>query len=343
MSVNQKWSFWIDRGGTFTDVIARTPEGKLLTRKILSESSHRRDSAVHGIKEILAANNSSLAELGQLRMGTTIGTNALLTRQGAKTAFVTSKGFADCVRIAYQNRPDIFALEISLPEMLYQQVIEFDERIDFSGKILKEPDLEKLKSDLQAAFDAGTRSCAIALMHGYKYPTHEILAAKVAKEIGFEQISVSHESAPLMKLISRADTTLADAYLTPLLHSYIEGLRRDLGNLQLHFMQSNGGLAAASLFKGKDSILSGPAGGLVGAIKAAESAGFDKLVSFDMGGTSTDVSHFHGEIEHIYDTEISGMRIRAPMMDIHTVAAGGGSVLGFDGTRLRVGPDSAGA
>ncbi len=343
MDENKKWSFWIDRGGTFTDVIARRPDGKLLTRKVLSESSKRRDSAVQGIKEILAANGSSLAELGQLRMGTTIGTNALLTRQGAKTVFISTKGFADCVKIAYQNRPDIFALEINLPEMLYEQVIEFDERIDFSGKILTQPDLAQLKSELQAAFGNGIRSCAIALMHGYKYPQHEMLAADAAREIGFEQISVSHESAPLMKLISRADTTLADAYLTPLLHSYIEGLRRDLGDLQLHFMQSNGGLAAAAVFKGKDSILSGPAGGLVGAIKAAESAGFDKLISFDMGGTSTDVSHFHGEIEHIYDTEISGMRIRAPMMDIHTVAAGGGSVLGFDGTRLRVGPDSAGA
>lgn len=342
---DSSWAFWVDRGGTFTDIVAREPGGQLHTKKLLSESPEGKDAAVEGVKQILAMHNCSLADLGDLRMGTTIGTNALLERNGAPLVFVCTKGFADSLKIAYQHRPNIFALEIILPEMLYQTVVEFDERLDAQGAILRSPDLQQLKKDLARVYESGIRSCAIALMHAYKYPQHEKIAAEIARELGFTQISTSHDSAALMKYVSRADTTLVDAYLTPLLQEYIDGLRQELGQTRLQFMQSNGGLAEASLFRGKDSILSGPAGGLVGAIKAAKSCGFDKLISFDMGGTSTDVSHFSGEldIEYIYDAEISGLRIRAPMMDIHTVAAGGGSILSFDGSRYRVGPDSAGA
>lgn len=337
------WSFWIDRGGTFTDIIARSPDGKLQTLKRLSEQADGSDAAVGGIKQILAENGHDLHELQSVRIGTTIGTNALLERKGARTVFVTTSGFADAVRIGYQNRPDIFALEIKMPEMIYEQVIEFDERIDHNGRLLQKADLQKLRKDLEQCFKKGIRSCAIILMHAYRFPAHEILAAEIAREIGFEQISMSHDCAALMKFVSRADTTLADAYLTPLLRQYIQNLRKQLGAARLQFMQSNGGLNEADLFRGKDSILSGPAGGLVGAIKAATAVGFDKLITFDMGGTSTDVSHFAGGIEYIYDVEISSMRIRAPMMDIHTVAAGGGSILSFDGARYRVGPQSAGA
>jgi 5-oxoprolinase (ATP-hydrolysing) len=337
------WSFWIDRGGTFTDIIARDPDGRLKTLKRLSENCDGNDAALEGIKQLLAETNSNLNELESVRIGTTIGTNALLERNGERCVLVCTKGFADAVRIGYQNRPDIFALEIKMPQMIFDEVIEFDERIDQAGKILREPDLEKLKNDLEASFKRGIKSCAIVLMHAYRFPEHEIAAAKIANLIGFEQISMSHDCAALMKFISRADTTLADAYLTPLLRRYIHGLRKELGSARLQFMQSNGGLTEADLFRGKDSILSGPAGGLVGAIKVAAAAGFNKLITFDMGGTSTDVSHFAGEIEYVYDVEISGMRIRAPMMDIHTVAAGGGSILSFDGARYRVGPQSAGA
>ncbi|MBX9687594.1 MAG: hydantoinase B/oxoprolinase family protein [Candidatus Obscuribacterales bacterium] len=337
------WQFWIDRGGTFTDIIARLPDGRLLCSKRLSESADGLDPALCGIKEILNSESADLSQLGLLRMGTTLGTNALLERKGARTVFVCTKGFADAVRIAYQNRPDIFALEIKLPEMIFEELIEFDERLSASGELLIKPDLESLRIELKKSFDKGIRSCAIALMHAYKFPQHEKLARSIAADIGFKQISVSNECAALMKLISRADTTLVDAYLTPILKEYIEKLESSLKSKQIFFMQSNGGLAQAGIFRGKDSIVSGPAGGLLGAIKVARACGFQSLISFDMGGTSTDVSHFAGDLEHIYDAEIAGMRIRAPMMDIHTVAAGGGSVLSFDGSRYRVGPDSAGA
>ena len=276
-------------------------------------------------------------------MGTTIGTNALLERKGARTVLVTTQGFADVVRIGYQNRPNIFALEIKLPHALYEQVVEFQERIHANGEIAQIANTGKLKNELKAAFDRGIESCAIALLHGYKYPEHELLAASIAAQVGFKQISLSHDCAALMKYVSRTDTTLVDAFLTPLLKNYIRSLEKDLGRKRLFFMQSNGGLSESSLFRGKDSILSGPAGGLIGAVKAAEKCGFDQLITFDMGGTSTDVAHFSGQFDYVYDTELSGVRIRAPMMDIHTVAAGGGSILSFDGSRLLVGPESAGA
>jgi 5-oxoprolinase (ATP-hydrolysing) len=339
----QSWDFWIDRGGTFTDIIARRPDGSLLTAKRLSGSADGSDAAIAGIKEILEKEGAGLADLGSLRMGTTTGTNALLERNGARTVLVVTKGFADAVKIGYQQRPQLFALEIVLPRMLYEEVVEFEERLSAGGQVLLKADPDRLRQDLERAYAAGIRSCAIALLHAYRYPAHELLAAEIAKSVGFEQISLSHDCASLMKFVARTDTTLVDAYLTPLLRNYISGLKKELGTARLAFMQSNGGLADASMFRGKDCILSGPAGGLVGAIKAAESCGFGELITFDMGGTSTDVSHFASELEHIYDTEISGMRIRAPMLDIHTVAAGGGSILGFDGCRCLVGPDSAGA
>lgn len=337
------WSFWIDRGGTFTDIIARSPDGTLQTLKRLSEQPDNKDAALEGIKQILAENGADSQELDSVRIGTTIGTNALLERNGARTAFVTTAGFADAVRIGYQNRPDLFALEVKLPQMIYELVIEFEERLDHTGKVLRQPNLKALEESLKQAYQRGLRSCAIVLMHGYRFPQHEQIAAQIAAEVGFEQISMSHDCAALMKFVSRADTTLADAYLTPLLRTYINRIRQEFGKTRLQFMQSNGGLSEADSFRGKDSILSGPAGGLVGAVKVAAAAGFDRLITFDMGGTSTDVSHFAGAMEYVYDVEISGMRIRAPMMDIHTVAAGGGSVLGFDGARYRVGPQSAGA
>jgi 5-oxoprolinase (ATP-hydrolysing) len=344
LSWNKKWSFWIDRGGTFTDIIARSPEGILQSKKLLSESNADIDPAVAGINQILKENFSNMEEVSEIRMGTTIGTNALLERKGARTVLVTTQGFGDIVRIGYQNRPDIFALEIVLPEQLYETVIEFQERIHADGEIAQIANEGKLRSDLKAAYESGIQSCAIALLHGYRYPKHEEIAVRIAAEVGFKQISCSHECAALMKYVSRTDTTLVDAYLTPLLRDYVDTLESNLGkNKKLFFMQSNGGLCESALFRGKDSILSGPAGGLIGAVKAAHQCGFEKLITFDMGGTSTDVAHFAGEVEYIYDKEISGVRIRAPMMDIHTVAAGGGSILTFDGSRYRVGPESAGA
>lgn len=344
MSWKAKWSFWIDRGGTFTDIIGRSPEGSLISKKVLSESDSGIDSAVAGINSILKENASNMDAVGEIRMGTTIGTNALLERKGARTVLVSTQGFADIVRIGYQNRPDIFALEIVLPEQLYESVIEFQERIHADGEIAQIANEGKLRADLKAAFETGIESCAIALLHGYKYPRHEEIAARIASEVGFKQISLSHDCAALMKYVSRTDTTLVDAYLTPLLRSYVDTLEEQLGrDKKLFFMQSNGGLCESTLFRGKDCILSGPAGGLIGAVKAAQRCGFEKLITFDMGGTSTDVAHYEGEFDYIYDKEISGVRIRAPMMDIHTVAAGGGSILSFDGSRYRVGPESAGA
>ncbi len=344
MSWNKKWSFWIDRGGTFTDIIARGPEGTLISKKLLSESGTSIDSAVAGINEILKENSSSMDEIGEIRMGTTLGTNALLERKGARTVLVTTQGFADIVRIGYQNRPDIFALEIILPEQLYESVIEFQERIHADGEIAQIANEGKLRAELKMALEAGAQSCAIALLHGYKYPKHEEIAARIAAEVGFKQISCSHDCAALMKYVSRTDTTLVDAYLTPLLRNYVDTLDAHLGkDKKLFFMQSNGGLCESAIFRGKDSILSGPAGGLIGAVKAAQQCGYEKLITFDMGGTSTDVAHYADEFDYVYDKEISGVRIRAPMMDIHTVAAGGGSILSFDGSRYRVGPESAGA
>ena len=345
------WEFWIDRGGTFTDIVARDPHGDMHTHKLLSE--HPRlysDAAIQGMRDLLGiAPGQALdtSDIAAVKMGTTVATNALLEREGEPTVLVTTKGFADALQIGYQARPDIFALDIVLPEMLYSHVIEVDERLGADGKVLTPLDLEQAHTDLLMSKVAGFNSVAIAFMHGYRHTAHEAQVAAVARELGFAQVSVSHEVSPLMKLVSRGDTTVVDAYLSPVLRRYVQQvdaeLRPDGAGPRLLFMQSNGGLTDAHDFQGKDALLSGPAGGVVGMVRTAEAAGFDKLIGFDMGGTSTDVSHFAGELERSYETEVAGVRVRAPMMHIHTVAAGGGSILHFDGARMRVGPDSAGA
>jgi 5-oxoprolinase (ATP-hydrolysing) len=344
---DRRWQFWIDRGGTFTDIVARRPDGRIVTHKVLSENPERyRDSAVHGIRELLgiASDEAVPAELiHSVRMGTTVATNALLERKGAPTVLAITKGFADALRIAYQSRPKLFVRHIELPTLLYEQVVEIDERIGARGEVVRELDVEQARRALQSAFDNGIRSCAIVLMHGYRYTTHEQKLKELATQIGFKQISVSHEVSPLMKLVSRGDTTVVDAYLSPILRRYIVQVESDLGAVPLQFMQSNGGLTDAHRFQGKDAILSGPAGGIVGAAQVSKLAGFDKIIGFDMGGTSTDVTHYAGEYEREFATEVAGVRIRAPMMKIHTVAAGGGSICSFDGARFRVGPQSAGA
>ena len=342
-----RWKFWIDRGGTFTDIAARTPEGVIKTLKLLSENPEQYpDAAVEGIRRLMgAASDDALdgANIEHVKMGTTVATNALLERKGERTVLVTTQGFADALRIGYQNRPDLFAKNIVLPDLLHTDVIEANERLQADGTVLHALDERTLKSDLQAAYDKGFRSAAIVFMHGYRFPEHERRAGALAKAIGFEQISLSHDVSPLMKLVSRGDTTVVDAYLSPILRRYVDQVRSQVSNTRLMFMQSNGGLTDATYFQGKDSILSGPAGGVVGMAQTAGQAGFDKVIGFDMGGTSTDVSHFDGEYERVFETQVAGVRLRAPMMHIHTVAAGGGSILHFDGARLRVGPDSAGA
>jgi 5-oxoprolinase (ATP-hydrolysing) len=341
-----RWQFWIDRGGTFTDIVARRPDGQLLTHKLLSESPRYPDAALQGIRDLLGlAEHEPLPaeQIEAVKMGTTVATNALLERHGEPTALAITRGFGDALRIGYQNRPDIFALHIRLPEMLYQQVVEIEERYAASGEVLIPLNLAQARQDLQAVFDSGIRSLAIVLMHGYRYPRHERGLAELAHTIGFSQISVSHQASPLIKFISRGDTTVCDAYLSPVLRRYVDKITARLGGTRLLFMQSNGGLADAAHFQGKDSILSGPAGGIVGAAQVSRRAGFDKIISFDMGGTSTDVAHFAGEYEHSLETTIAGVRLRVPMLKIHTVAAGGGSILHFDGLRFQVGPDSAGA
>ncbi len=278
-----------------------------------------------------------------VKMGTTVATNALLERNGARTALVITEGFADALRIGYQNRPHLFAREIVLPEMLYERVIEVAERVNAQGAVVRPLDAEAATRALREAFDAGIRAVAIAFVHGYRYPDHEAQTADLAREIGFDQVSVSHRVSPLIKLVARGDTTVVDAYLTPILRHYVDGVDAALGGTRLMFMQSHGGLTDARRFQGKDSILSGPAGGVVGMARTAEAAGFTKVIGFDMGGTSTDVSHYDGGFERTLESQVAGVRLRAPMMDIHTVAAGGGSVLHYDGSRFRVGPGSAGA
>ncbi|MBT3991139.1 MAG: 5-oxoprolinase [Rhodospirillaceae bacterium] len=347
----KKWQFWIDRGGTFTDIVARQPDGALISRKLLSEDpAHYEDAAIEGIRRLLdVAPGAAIPadKIQAVKMGTTVATNALLERKGEPTLLVINEGFKDALRIGYQNRPDLFALNIELPEQLYSRIAEVPGRFNATGDELAPLDEEISAQELQAAFEDGLRSVAIVLMHGYRFPAHEQRLAEIAKAIGFTQISVSHEVSPLMKLISRGDTTVVDAYLSPILSHYVdqvaEKLNGELGEVTLMFMQSNGGLTDARRFRGKDSILSGPAGGVVGAVGTAEMAGFDKIIGFDMGGTSTDVSHYAGEFERAFDTQVAGVRVRAPIMRIHTVAAGGGSILHFDGARFRVGPDSAGA
>ena len=344
---SRRWQFWIDRGGTFTDVVGRRPDGSLVTHKLLSENPEQyRDAAVAGMRHLLglAAGEAIRPEQVEcVKMGTTVATNALLERKGEPTLLITTRGFRDALRIAYQDRPRIFDRHIVLPELLYTRVIEAQERIAADGAVIEALDEAHLRERLWAAFDAGLRSVAVVFMHGYRYTAHEAAAARIARELGFTQVSVSHEVSPLMKLVSRGDTTVVDAYLSPILRRYVEQVAGEMPGVKLFFMQSSGGLTDAHAFQGKDAILSGPAGGIVGMVRTAQLAAFDKVIGFDMGGTSTDVSHFAGEFERAFETQVAGVRMRAPMMSIHTVAAGGGSVLSFDGARLRAGPESAGA
>ncbi|HEX9875056.1 MAG TPA: hydantoinase B/oxoprolinase family protein [Gammaproteobacteria bacterium] len=347
-SSRKGWQFWVDRGGTFTDIVSLSPDGRLEALKLLSENPGRyEDAAVHGITTRLASEKGCDTRIDAVKMGTTVATNALLERRGAPTVLIVTRGFADALRIGYQDRPDIFALSISRPELLYSRVVEAEERIAADGEVLTALDVDRLRRDLLAARREGLSSAAIVFMHAYRYPAHEALAAELAKEVGFEQISVSHRTSPLIKLVSRGDTTLVDAYLTPVLGRYVDQLRRGLagalGDGSLLFMQSHGGLVRADFFCGKDSILSGPAGGVVGMVESGKTAGFTDLIGFDMGGTSTDVSLYRGEFERTAQGMIAGVRITAPMMQIQTVAAGGGSILAFKQGRLQVGPESAGA
>ena len=345
-----RWQFWIDRGGTFTDIVAFSPNGKLITRKLLSENpACYQDAALQGIREILQLPNPADLDpyIDNIKMGTTVGTNALLERKGEKLALVITKGFKDGLCIAYQNRPDIFTLNIQRPEQLYQTVIEIDERVSALGEIIKALNITEVEHQLKSLYNQGYRTLAIVLMHAWRYPDHEKQLAYIAERIGFTQISISHQVSPLLKIVSRGDTTVVDAYLSPLLKCYVTQVSTGLGGSsrqsRLLFMQSNGGLVEAQTFKGKDCILSGPAGGIVGAIAISKLAGLNKIIAFDMGGTSTDVAHYAGELERSFETEVAGVRMRVPMMNIHTVAAGGGSILHFDGNRYRVGPESAGA
>ncbi|MEH2289817.1 hydantoinase/oxoprolinase family protein [Nostoc sp.] len=358
-----------DRGGTFTDIVAVTNNQPIIDRlskyperflivtlpnqqwiivyKILSENPEQyEDAAIQGIRDIMgiASNESIPTEaIEVVKMGTTVATNALLERKGDRVVLLITKGFKDALRIGYQNRPNIFARQIILPTMLYEQVIEIDERYDANGNELISINIEQVKSDLQAVYHTGIRSCAIVFMHSDRYPKHEQQIAQLAQEIGFTQISVSHQVSPLMKLVSRGDTTVVDAYLTPILRRYVNQVASQLPSVKLMFMKSDGGLVAAEQFQGKDSILSGPAGGIVGAVQTSKRAGFELVITFDMGGTSTDVAHFQGEYERQLDSEIAGARMRVPVLAINTIAAGGGSVLFFDGSSYRVGPKSAGS
>ncbi|HEY3362761.1 MAG TPA: hydantoinase/oxoprolinase family protein, partial [Methanosarcina sp.] len=376
MSPKAGWQFWIDRGGTFTDIVARSPDGKLITHKLLSDDPcHYKDAAMHGIRQILGLpGNAPLpAEIIEsVKMGTTVGTNALLERKGERTVLVINRGLGDALRIGYQNRPDIFAQKIELPEQLYERVIEISGRVGADGKELVPLDLESAKKELEAIFEAGICSAAIVLMHAYRYPEHELKLGKLAREIGFTQVSLSHQASPLIKLVSRGETTVVDAYLSPVLRRYVNMVQESLEegreekegkesgdktekdsgdgkenevkrSPRLMFMQSSGGLTDAETFQGKDCILSGPAGGIVGAVATSEMAGKRKIITFDMGGTSTDVAQYSGEYERSLETEIAGVRLCSPMMRIHTVAAGGGSILHYEGGRFRVGPDSAGS
>jgi 5-oxoprolinase (ATP-hydrolysing) len=351
MNDSPRWQFWIDRGGTFTDVVARAPDGALQTLKLLSDHPEQYDdAAVEGIRRVLglARGEPIGADLVDcVKMGTTVATNALLERNGERTVLVTTRGFRDALRIAYQNRPKLFERRIVLPELLYERVIEADERLAAHGEVLVPLDGAALRTELWSAFAAGIRACAVVFMHGYRHGAHEADAARIAREVGFAQVSVSHVVSPLMKLVSRGDTTVVDAYLSPILRRYVDRVQAEMPGVRLFFMQSSGGLTEAHAFQGKDAILSGPAGGIVGMVRTAVQAGHERIIGFDMGGTSTDVSHFaggaQGEFERAFETQVAGVRMRAPMMSIHTVAAGGGSLLQFDGARLRVGPQSAGA
>jgi len=368
MTRAERWDFWIDRGGTFTDVIGRRPDGTLTAHKLLSENPEAyRDAAVQGIRDLLGLKPGEpipTGTIGAVKMGTTVATNALLERKGERTLLVTTRGFRDALKIGYQTRPRIFARKIVKPEMLFERVVEVDERVRADGSVEREPDLAAVRLELERARADGIPAVAILFMHAYRYPEHERRVAAVARQLGFAQVSVSHEVSPLIKLVGRGDTTVVDAYLSPVLSRYVAQVARELvptdealskprlhpppegevkGPIRLMFMMSSGGLTAADLFQGKDAILSGPAAGVVGMAETGRQAGLSRLIGFDMGGTSTDVSHFGGELERTFETEVAGVRMRAPMMLIHTVAAGGGSILHFDGARFRVGPDSSGA
>ena len=340
-----RWQFWIDRGGTFTDIVGRRPDGRLVTAKLLSEAPEAyRDAAVEGMRRLLGlapGEPITSARVASVKMGTTVATNALLERRGEPTVLVTTRGFRDALRIATQARPRLFDRRIVLPELLYAQVVEADERLAADGSVVLPLDAPALEAALQAVRASGVRACAIVFMHGWRHAAHEAAAAAIARRLGFSQVSVSHEVSPLLKLVPRGDTTVVDAYLSPILRRYVDQVAAEMPGVPLYFMQSSGGLAEAHRFQGKDAILSGPAGGIVGMARTAQAASQARVIGFDMGGTSTDVSHFAGEFERAFDTQVAGVRMRAPMMDIHTVAAGGGSVIGFDGARLRVGPASA--
>ncbi|MEM1316811.1 MAG: hydantoinase/oxoprolinase family protein, partial [Pseudomonadota bacterium] len=347
-----KWDFWIDRGGTFTDLVGRAPDGSLHPYKLLSENPEAYpDAAIEGIRNLLdVAKGEQLPadRIGAVKMGTTVATNALLERKGDRVALFITKGFGDALRIGYQARPDIFARQIIKPEELFEIVVEVDERVLADGTIEAAPDLDTIRTEFETIHASGIDAIAIALMHSWKYPAHEQAIAALAREMGFSQVSVSHEVSALAKLVGRGDTTVVDAYLSPILRRYVNQVRSELGGNGTHqprlmFMQSSGGLTDADLFAGKDAILSGPAGGVVGAVETSALSGFDKVIGFDMGGTSTDVSHCDGEYERAFETEVAGVRMRAPMMRIHTVAAGGGSILFYESGRFRVGPESSGA
>jgi 5-oxoprolinase (ATP-hydrolysing) len=374
LSHDKQWTFWIDRGGTFTDIVARTPDGLIKTGKYLSQNPKiYDDAALHGIRCFLGIAEGEPIPTGRIdavRMGTTVATNALLERKGEPTVLVTTKGFRDVLEIGYQARPCLFDLNIIKPEMLYDEVVEINERVRVDGTVEHALEMDQARAQLTDCFVRGLRSIAIVLMHAWVFSDHERALARIAADIGFSQVSVSHEVSPLMKIVGRGDTTVVDAYLSPKLSRYTDRISSEIGfsvesttgrnsedvavseevdNLSSHsrsrllFMQSSGGLADARSFHGKDAILSGPAGGVVGAVATSRLAGYDRIIGFDMGGTSTDVSHFDGMFERTFDTVVAGARIRAPMMKIHTVAAGGGSIISFDGARIRVGPQSAGA
>jgi len=346
-SESQRWQFWIDRGGTFTDIVAKRPDGTLVTHKLLSDNPEQyRDAAVAGIRHLLGlAPGEPITpdRVACVKMGTTVATNALLERKGEPTLLVTTRGFRDALRIAYQNRPRLFDRHIVLPELLYSAVVEAHERVGAQSELVEALDETLLKQELLAHYQQGLRSVSIVFLHGYRYTAHEQAAARLAREVGFTQVSTSHETSPLMKFVSRGDTTVVDAYLSPILRRYVEQVAGEMPGVRLLFMQSSGGLTDAHAFQGKDAILSGPAGGIVGMARTAALAGMAGVIGFDMGGTSTDVSHYAGEFEREFETQVAGVRMRAPMMSIHTVAAGGGSLLQFDGARFRVGPQSAGA
>ncbi|MDX1541073.1 MAG: hydantoinase/oxoprolinase family protein, partial [Geminicoccaceae bacterium] len=339
--------FWIDRGGTFTDVVARRPDGSLSVHKVLSENPEQyRDAALAGIRRHfgLGPDEALSAErVDAIKMGTTVATNALLERKGERTVLAITAGLEDALRIGYQHRPDIFARRIVLADQLYGRVIGIDERVRADGTVERPLDLDRARADFERARADGFGAIAIVLMHGYRHHEHEAALAELARDVGFGQISTSHEVSPLMKIVGRGDTTVVDAYLSPILRGYVDLVADEVGDVRLMFMQSNGGLVDARQFQGRDAILSGPAGGIVGGVQTSRLAGFEKIITFDMGGTSTDVAHYRGTYERSFETEIAGVRMRAPMMAIHTVAAGGGSMLVFEAGRFRVGPESAGA